>query len=284
MSATVIISRNRSASPEFRRLEDTLVHRCLADAGLPVVVMPDIYDIPEDSVAWRELEALQGPIIVAAWLHPRPTEWILRSHCVAAPVIHAFNLTTFASADECYEALVTNSALQDGVGEHPAQLRKLDVASNHRWYPVVDRSRCANCQQCLQFCLFGVYELDEQGHVTARNPDSCKDGCPACSRICPNGAIMFPRHPNDEAIAGAPGLIMHPDAASRHMFYRRTAKQCPVCGASGPVEPSAKGGARCEECGRVLHVPVDVCGSDQAMRNEIDVLIDSLDDLSRKDV
>jgi NAD-dependent dihydropyrimidine dehydrogenase PreA subunit len=61
------------------------------------------------------------------------------------------------------------------------------------WYPVIDYSRCTNCKQCHQFCLFGVYEQDEDGKVTVANPRSCKNNCPACARICPETAIIFPK-------------------------------------------------------------------------------------------
>ena len=33
--------------------------------------------------------------------------------------------------------------------------------------------------------------------------DNCKKGCPACSRVCPEQAIMFPEY-KTPAIAGAP--------------------------------------------------------------------------------
>src|SRR5262249_33966256 len=35
------------------------------------------------------------------------------------------------------------------------------------------------------------------------NQDNCKRGCPACSRVCPEHAIMFPEY-KTPAIAGAP--------------------------------------------------------------------------------
>ena len=28
---------------------------------------------------------------------------------------------------------------------------------SRRWYPVIDYSRCTNCMECIDFCLFGVY-------------------------------------------------------------------------------------------------------------------------------
>lgn len=62
------------------------------------------------------------------------------------------------------------------------------------WFPVIDYDRCTNCMQCLSFCLFGVYGVDEQQHIQVQNNDNCKTNCPACSRVCPEAAIMFPKY------------------------------------------------------------------------------------------
>ena len=48
--------------------------------------------------------------------------------------------------------------------------------------------------ECLDFCLFGVYGVDSLERLVVENQDSCKKGCPACSRVCPENAIMFPEH------------------------------------------------------------------------------------------
>ena len=61
--------------------------------------------------------------------------------------------------------------------------------------------------ECLDFCIFGVYGVDDDGHVLVENPESRKKGCPACSRVCPEHAILFPMH-RVPAIAGAPGAGM----------------------------------------------------------------------------
>ena len=33
------------------------------------------------------------------------------------------------------------------------------------------------------------------GRVEVRHPENCKPHCPACARICPRAAIIFPKHP-----------------------------------------------------------------------------------------
>ena len=62
------------------------------------------------------------------------------------------------------------------------------------WFPVIDYDRCTNCMQCLSFCLFGVYGVDTQQKIQVQNNDNCKTNCPACSRVCPEAAIMFPKY------------------------------------------------------------------------------------------
>ena len=62
------------------------------------------------------------------------------------------------------------------------------------WFPVIDYDRCTNCMQCLSFCLFGVYGVDGEKRIQVQNNDNCKTNCPACSRVCPEAAIMFPKY------------------------------------------------------------------------------------------
>src|SRR5262245_3616139 len=78
----------------------------------------------------------------------------------------------------------------------------LMAAAGRRWYPVIDYSRCTNCLECLDFCLFGVYGVDSLERILVENQDQCKKGCPACSRVCPQQAIIFPEY-KSAAIAGA---------------------------------------------------------------------------------
>jgi len=62
------------------------------------------------------------------------------------------------------------------------------------WFPVIDFDRCTNCMQCLTFCLFDVYGVDKKQQITVQNQDNCKTDCPACSRVCPEVAILFPKY------------------------------------------------------------------------------------------
>ncbi len=61
------------------------------------------------------------------------------------------------------------------------------------WFPVIDYDRCTNCMQCLSFCLFDVYGVSED-KIQVQNESNCKTDCPACSRVCPEVAILFPKY------------------------------------------------------------------------------------------
>lgn len=82
------------------------------------------------------------------------------------------------------------------------KLVQVDESPSRRWYPVIDYDRCTNCMECVDFCLFGVYGVDGAETILVEQPDNCRKGCPACSRVCPENAIIFPQH-KAPAIAGA---------------------------------------------------------------------------------
>jgi Pyruvate/2-oxoacid:ferredoxin oxidoreductase delta subunit len=62
------------------------------------------------------------------------------------------------------------------------------------WFPVIDYGRCTNCMQCLSFCLFDVYGVNGEGKIKVQKAGNCKTDCPACSRVCPEVAILFPKY------------------------------------------------------------------------------------------
>ena len=253
MTDTLVFFRACEADAQARELESALAGLCRA-AGLDVVFTPHLYHVPEGSGLWEELRRLPGPRAFATWLHPRPAEALLRFHDVWREGDLAFHLTPQGKPEALWGELRRAMDRPASNGEKPGlapagSVRALDFPSEERWYPVVDLSRCKHCGSCAQFCLFGVYALEDGGKVRVASPDRCKSGCPACSRICPEGAIMFPLYVKDPAIAGAPGLFMKPDAAARRMYYLRTGLPCPACGAAGKDAPQGRGPV-CQECGR----------------------------------
>ncbi len=280
MYATVVIARSSAGTSERAAIEEELGGLCVA-RGLDTVLVPDLYHVADRSHIWEVLAALPGPIVVFGRLYPRPLEWLLRSHGVGEDGLRAFDLGAYEDARSALRAALPGQPQEPGIA--PGRLQELQEAVAPRWYPLVDRSRCTNCRHCLQFCIFGVYELDEAGHVTTKSPDNCKPGCPACARVCPNSAIMFPLHADDEAIAGAPGKFVTMDAAARRMYYLRTGARCPKCGLDAAAPPAAgRGGEKCAECGRRLPdshaTPAEAPRSE--VLDEIDALINELDNLA----
>ncbi len=77
---------------------------------------------------------------------------------------------------------------------HRAETGAVQQGKWKPWFPVIDYDRCTNCMQCLSFCLFGVYGADAAGNIEVQTEDNCKTNCPACSRVCPEAAIMFPKY------------------------------------------------------------------------------------------
>ena len=111
-------------------------------------------------------------------------------------------LERYLQPDRMLEA---RRASDSGNATH-ADKEALPEDTRRRWYPVIDYSRCTNCMECIDFCLFGVYGVDQLDRILVEEQDNCKKGCPACSRVCPENAIIFPQH-KTPAIAGADGEV-----------------------------------------------------------------------------
>jgi len=146
-----------------------------------------------------------------------------------------------------------------------------------RWYPVIDYSRCTNCMECIDFCLFGVYGVDRQETILVEQPDNCRKGCPACSRVCPENAIIFPQH-KTPAIAGAEGLASALKIDLSALFGAPE-------GAADALEVAARERdeqlmlAGRQAVGMAVGMPKRQAEAPAGKRDELDSLIDSLDDL-----
>ena len=143
-----------------------------------------------------------------------------------------------------------------------------------RWYPVIDYSRCTNCMECIDFCLFGVYGVDQLDRILVENQDNCKRGCPACSRVCPEHAIMFPDY-KTPAIAGAPvGAIGGLKIDLTRLFGGGDALA--IAAAERDRELVADGRSA---VGLTVGVPKRQADKPKGLRDELDTLVDALDGL-----
>ncbi|MBZ4656533.1 MAG: 4Fe-4S ferredoxin iron-sulfur binding protein, partial [Thermoanaerobacter sp.] len=43
------------------------------------------------------------------------------------------------------------------------------VAKN--WYPIIDKDKCIQCYQCVNFCPHDVYTIGDDGYPDVVNPD-----------------------------------------------------------------------------------------------------------------
>jgi len=222
-------------------MEQALVDGLGRRAATPVLVTPHLYDLATEGPSMEAIRAIEGDLIVLAWLYPRSAYWILEANQIAGKLGLSSSLGEIESVDEkavgaagssapdrmiwCFDLRLSNEpgyflqqvdeilarALPSGpkasAGEPNGKVRVVEESTQPRWYPVVDRDRCTDCMECLNFCLFGVYGLDLDGKILVEEPDACRPGCPACARICPAGAIIFPQH-SDPAIAGDPQLSL----------------------------------------------------------------------------
>jgi NAD-dependent dihydropyrimidine dehydrogenase PreA subunit len=231
-----VIARDRTRRSEHDLLEKRVVDELAQRNDVAVILSPHLYDLTMDGPGVEMLHAVPGDMIVLAWLYPRAAHWLLDAHNVKGRIgptsslpeddveqsipssredtapertIWYFDLRRYKQTDrllgEIHGILASLSAEADldAVKGADGQVRQIEEETRSRWYPVIDYQRCNNCLECLNFCLFGVYSLDADNTITAEAPDACRPGCPACSRVCPEGAIMFPQH-KDPGIAGDP--------------------------------------------------------------------------------
>lgn len=89
---------------------------------------------------------------------------------------------------------MTSEEVAGGIADLRATQEISDPGQWTPWFPVIDFGLCTNCMQCLSFCLFDVYGADADGNIQVQNEDNCKTNCPACSRVCPEVAILFPKY------------------------------------------------------------------------------------------
>ena len=162
----------------------------LAKGGVDHLVIGHLYYLTPQSEAVKRMKELPAETVFCSWLNERAALWVLKS----LGVEEKWQIKDLAQIDD-FAAFV--ASLPKGKGKKEELVEKLA----ERWYPVIDYERCTSCQQCLEFCLFGVYE-PAAGRIVVKNPEKCKPGCPACARVCAQKAVMFPHYEQDQEIAG----------------------------------------------------------------------------------
>jgi hypothetical protein len=143
-----------------------------------------------------------------------------------------------------------------------------------RWYPVIDYSRCTNCMECLDFCLFGVYGVDSHDRILVENQDNCKRGCPACSRVCPEHAIMFPDYKTPAIAGAAVGSVSGLKIDLSRLFGGDDALQIAAQERDRELVRDGR-----EAVGLSVGIPKRQAHKPQAPKDELDKLMDSLDAL-----
>ncbi len=171
----------------------------LADRGIEVAVVDDLC----------ERAAARDPAIMAlaerqelaiAACHPRAVKWLL---AWADARLDGSGMSVLNLRDGISDSIIASLPGVTGSGNNMDASPSNEVPEGTaRWFPVIDYERCVNCKQCISFCPFGVYSLDEGGAVRVTSPGNCKDQCPACARMCPSVAIIFPKV-KDTPIDGA---------------------------------------------------------------------------------
>jgi NAD-dependent dihydropyrimidine dehydrogenase PreA subunit len=174
----------------------------------------------------------------------------------------------------------TNDTALDASGaltEAKPQVVRIEEKPERRWYPVIDYSRCTNCMECIDFCLFGVYGVDKVDTILVEQPDNCRKGCPACSRVCPENAIIFPQH-KTPTIAGANEVAGSLKIDLSALFGApANAEDALALAAKERDEQLVMAGR--EAVGLSVGIPKRQANKPEAPKDDLDRLIDGLDEL-----
>lgn len=181
-----------------RRRVLAALRRC----GRPVLAVRDLCGCAARRDArLSQVAAAESATVVACY--PRAVRWLFdwAGSPLDAARVQCLNMRT-QSADEILDHIGKRPSC-DASPDRQVIPENGNDASWRPWFPVIDYGRCVNCRQCVEFCLFAVYGEDDAGTVRVMNPTRCKNNCPACARMCPHVAIMFPKLQEDSPIAGS---------------------------------------------------------------------------------
>ena len=163
----------------------------LENAGIDVRTVADLCGLAaRRDLLLKSLCEHAGATIIAC--QPRAVRWLFHLAGAELPGEAAVLNMREEDAEAIVDRLKERSNGRPG-STLPAEQEKPDDGWIP-WFPVIDRERCSSCMQCKKFCLFNVFAETEEGSLEVKNPANCKTNCPACARICPERAIIFPKH------------------------------------------------------------------------------------------
>jgi NAD-dependent dihydropyrimidine dehydrogenase PreA subunit len=177
------------------------VRLALTASGLRVETVADLCGLAARNAPLLAELASASQLTIAA-CHPRAVRWLFAAGGAPLPDDGVLYLDLRETAPEELQRAIrelteSGNSARGAKAQSAAQAEASPAPPAWMpWFPVIDYERCGNCQQCLGFCLFGVYAVGPDGTVQVSNPDKCKTGCPACARVCPSAAIIFPKYAN----------------------------------------------------------------------------------------
>lgn len=136
---------------------------------------------------------LKDDELVVIACYPRTIIGLLNSSNISTEDVTLFNLREDRLENIVSDVKKLNLSKKSQSSDNIVKSLEVGDGSSGGWFPVIDYERCSNCGQCMDFCLFGVYERMEDKSIKVVKPENCKENCPACARICPHIAIIFPK-------------------------------------------------------------------------------------------
>jgi len=188
----------------------------LKNAGRAVAVIPDLCNTAITDT--EKMAEIASTTVVACYsravksifdsLGLKPCHVIdIRNH-TSEQILNELEISQTASS-------VCNAAQQDK-GFEFVGFCNADTAQE-AWYPVIDKERCTECGKCHDFCLFGVYSV-KNGEVRVTQPRNCKNNCPACARLCPSRAIIFPKYDKSPINGGLHDEAEHGETDTKELY------------------------------------------------------------------
>ena len=162
----------------------------LRSSGINFEVVGDLCEYSAKKMSPLKKWAQAEPLTIIA-CYPRAVRWLFfaAGASLENKQVEFLNMRTSSAQEIISQIANENNTSQKGKQAGPQE--KGDWVP---WFPVIDYDRCKNCKQCMNFCLFGVYGLSENGKIEVQKPAGCKTNCPACARVCPFNAIIFPKY------------------------------------------------------------------------------------------